>query len=227
MSALHFAGQYTDAETGFQYLRARYYDPATGQFLSRDPLAAITGSPYGYTGGDPLNGTDPAGLWGWNPISDVAQAWNDTGGKAVTFVNDQTQTVGVCGQQSIGVIIYVSFQACVAVDRHLDVAVMGSGDAGVGSPTISAGGGPMFSSARHVRDLNGSYAIAGGSIGEGVTGGLDVARSSDCTGKSLTTFYPTVGFGFEGLPGFEGHWGIGQTGMLASGPTSCPSKPGC
>ena len=28
---LGYAGEYTDAETGFIYLRARYYDPATGQ----------------------------------------------------------------------------------------------------------------------------------------------------------------------------------------------------
>lgn len=53
---------YTDAETGFTHLRARYYDPATGQFVSRDPLAALTGSAYGYTDGNPLNGTDPLGL---------------------------------------------------------------------------------------------------------------------------------------------------------------------
>jgi len=38
---------YTDAETGFVYLRARYYDPTTGQFISRDPLVALTGSAYG------------------------------------------------------------------------------------------------------------------------------------------------------------------------------------
>ncbi len=57
-----FAGQYTDAETGFQYLRARYYDPATGQFLSRDPMEALTRSAYGYVDGNPLNGTDPTGL---------------------------------------------------------------------------------------------------------------------------------------------------------------------
>lgn len=43
-----FAGQYTDAETGFQYLQARYYDPATAQFLSLDPLAAQTRQPYVY-----------------------------------------------------------------------------------------------------------------------------------------------------------------------------------
>lgn len=58
-----FAGQYTDGESGLTYLRARYYDPTTGQFLTRDPLAAITGSPYGYTAGNPLNGTDPSGMF--------------------------------------------------------------------------------------------------------------------------------------------------------------------
>lgn len=52
-----------DAETGFVYLRARYYDPATGQFLTRDPLVALTRSAYGYVGGNPLNGSDPLGLF--------------------------------------------------------------------------------------------------------------------------------------------------------------------
>jgi len=60
-----YAGEYTDAESGLVYLRARYYDPATGQFLTRDPLAALTQSPYGYVHGDPLNGTDPSGLCGF------------------------------------------------------------------------------------------------------------------------------------------------------------------
>lgn len=46
------------------YLRNRYYDPATGQFLTRDPLEAQTGQPYSYTGDDPLNATDPSGLCG-------------------------------------------------------------------------------------------------------------------------------------------------------------------
>jgi len=40
----------------------RYYDPATAQFLTRDPLVALTGSAYGYVGDNPLNGTDPTGL---------------------------------------------------------------------------------------------------------------------------------------------------------------------
>jgi len=41
---------------------ARYYDPATAQFLTVDPKVATTLSPYGYAKGDPLNLGDPLGL---------------------------------------------------------------------------------------------------------------------------------------------------------------------
>jgi RHS repeat-associated protein len=57
-----YAGQYTDPETGYQYLRARSYDPATAQLLTRDPAEAVTLSPYAYTQDNPLNGSDPSGL---------------------------------------------------------------------------------------------------------------------------------------------------------------------
>jgi len=57
-----YAGQYTDAETGLQYLRARYYDPATSQFLSVDPLVGATKQPYVYASADPLSYVDPWGL---------------------------------------------------------------------------------------------------------------------------------------------------------------------
>jgi RHS repeat-associated protein len=67
-TALQYDGQYTDGESGYIYLRARYYDPATAQFLTPDPDAAQTLSPYGYADDDPLNASDPTGL-SWNPIS--------------------------------------------------------------------------------------------------------------------------------------------------------------
>jgi RHS repeat-associated protein len=57
-----YAGQYTDAETGFQYLRARYYDPATAQWVTRDPLEALTHAPYDHVDNNPLNNVDPLGL---------------------------------------------------------------------------------------------------------------------------------------------------------------------
>jgi RHS repeat-associated protein len=56
-----YAGGYTDP-TGLTYLLNRYYDPATGQFTSVDPLLALTYRPYAYTAGNPVTGTDPRGL---------------------------------------------------------------------------------------------------------------------------------------------------------------------
>jgi len=60
-----FAGQETDG-TGLQYLRARYMDPETGRFMSRDPMAAAPAwgdHPFGYAGGSPASSADPTGLW--------------------------------------------------------------------------------------------------------------------------------------------------------------------
>jgi uncharacterized protein RhaS with RHS repeats len=54
------------------YLRARYYDPSTGQFISRDPLTATTRQPYAYGYDDPLNVTDPSGLFGWDDVKHAA-----------------------------------------------------------------------------------------------------------------------------------------------------------
>jgi RHS repeat-associated protein len=82
-----YAGQYTDTTTGLQYDRARYYDPATGQFMTRDPLTAVTRSPYGYALESPTNYVDPSGMCiifscsTWNGIGDAAAGFGDT----VTF----------------------------------------------------------------------------------------------------------------------------------------------
>ncbi len=94
-----FAGQQTDG-TGLQYLRARYYDPVTGTFLSREPMASNSGCtlhPFAYglaspgrlvdpSGQIPIEGgegggrSDCAGLWTKivntvNAIYDAAETW--------------------------------------------------------------------------------------------------------------------------------------------------------
>ncbi|MPY91731.1 MAG: hypothetical protein GEV08_01315 [Acidimicrobiia bacterium] len=72
-SPLGYAGQYTDPETGLQYLRARSYDPTTATFLTRDPIENVTRAPYAYTGGNPINRSDPSGLcWGPRCLVDKA-----------------------------------------------------------------------------------------------------------------------------------------------------------
>jgi uncharacterized protein RhaS with RHS repeats len=45
------------------YLRARDYDPATAQFLTVDRAVDSTHQPYAYVTNDPLNSTDPTGLY--------------------------------------------------------------------------------------------------------------------------------------------------------------------
>jgi len=67
----------------------RYYDPTTGQFMSVDPFADQTGSPYSYTGGDPINGVDPLGL-NW-----LTKAWDDTGGKVVHEISTHGVEIGL------------------------------------------------------------------------------------------------------------------------------------
>jgi RHS repeat-associated protein len=55
-------GQYEDEETGLSYNRFRYYDPATGRFVSQDPVGLEGGlNAYRYVI-DPLSWVDPLGL---------------------------------------------------------------------------------------------------------------------------------------------------------------------
>ncbi len=60
---LGFTGHRSDADaTGLLYFGARWYDPAVGVFVSRDPAAQFP-SPYAYAGGNPLAGQDPTGTF--------------------------------------------------------------------------------------------------------------------------------------------------------------------
>ena len=60
-----FAGEWSDP-TGLIYLRARYYDPVTGRFISQDPVRGLirlpqTQNPYVYSGNNPVLYVDPSG----------------------------------------------------------------------------------------------------------------------------------------------------------------------
>ncbi|NJO07022.1 MAG: RHS repeat-associated core domain-containing protein, partial [Chloroflexaceae bacterium] len=62
-----FAGEQWDADTGLVYLRARWYDPASGTFLDRDPFEGYptipySQHPYQYGYSNPARYTDPSGM---------------------------------------------------------------------------------------------------------------------------------------------------------------------
>ncbi|MGB3904006.1 MAG: RHS repeat-associated core domain-containing protein, partial [Anaerolineae bacterium] len=62
-----FTGEAWDAEVELLYLRARYYQPETGRFITKDPWAGDVRRPgtlnrYVYVGNNPVNMVDPSGL---------------------------------------------------------------------------------------------------------------------------------------------------------------------
>jgi RHS repeat-associated protein len=52
-----------DPDLGLIYMRARWYDPSIGRFMSEDPLGLQGGiNPYVFANDDPINGFDPSGM---------------------------------------------------------------------------------------------------------------------------------------------------------------------
>lgn len=110
---LRWNGQNQDADTGLYYLRARYYDPQTAQFITKDPLAYITQALYAYAENNPLNAMDPLGLWSWNPLEWTGQEW-DTVGAVAGVVALTTAIIGatvVTGGAAAAVLTAVAITA--------------------------------------------------------------------------------------------------------------------
>lgn len=60
---LRYQGDFTDTVgTGFTFMQARWYDPQSAQFISRDPMVDQTLQPYAYAADNPTNSSDPTGL---------------------------------------------------------------------------------------------------------------------------------------------------------------------
>jgi RHS repeat-associated protein len=62
--AFKFAGMRYDAAVRLEFDRARWYDPASGRFVSRDPIGFAAGDTniYRYVGNEPTDFSDPSGL---------------------------------------------------------------------------------------------------------------------------------------------------------------------
>ncbi|MDG0874818.1 RHS repeat-associated core domain-containing protein [Paenibacillus thiaminolyticus] len=95
-----YSGEYWDAATELQYLRARWYDPGIGRFLTEDAYEGEINNPlslnlYTYVHNNPLIYTDPSGhkVWlihgtfsdgdTWSPefVTYLKDLFNETTGK--------------------------------------------------------------------------------------------------------------------------------------------------
>jgi RHS repeat-associated protein len=68
VNAFLYTGEQKDDAAGLYYLRARYYNPANGRFLTSDRYQGTLELPqtqhkYAYVENDPVNKTDPLGLY--------------------------------------------------------------------------------------------------------------------------------------------------------------------
>ncbi|WP_234329535.1 MULTISPECIES: RHS repeat domain-containing protein [unclassified Streptomyces] len=84
-----FLGKPADTDTGLTHIGAREYDPATGRFLSVDPVLApddhesVNG--YAYANNTPVTKSDPTGL---KPVTNCEQGCSD--GKGGTYRDHMT-----------------------------------------------------------------------------------------------------------------------------------------
>lgn len=146
-------GRWYSWETGLYYFRARWYDPVTGRWLSKDPVGISGGlNQYVFCGNNPVNSRDPLGLC-------------DDGGN--------THRVGIT----------VSFECLIAFNFNVGWAwsrkdgrvtssgVVLGGGLGVGLLSASLGGFYEGTDADVVEDLEGYNQQSGLSLGNFLVGG--------------------------------------------------------
>jgi RHS repeat-associated protein len=200
---LRWNGQYQDSDTGLYYLRARYYNPATAQFLTRDPLAALTLAAYAFGGGNPLNMIDPLGLDWWNPSTwdpdtqrnakiglgiVLGVAAVATGGAALLAEAPIAGMVWGVGSVALGSgAAYLDYGPCVKGHEKAACAglLLGAGGAVAGASAV--GGGTLIAANLIARDslADALFGMMGGfglQFGVGATGvdiGSELAAEVD------------------------------------------------
>ena len=69
LNPFRYRGYYYDTVTGLYYLKARYYDPTIGRFISMDSVEYVDPdianglNLYAYCGDNPIMNVDPSGSW--------------------------------------------------------------------------------------------------------------------------------------------------------------------
>jgi RHS repeat-associated protein len=106
-ASIRYAGEFFDTETGLYYLRARYYDPYIGRFISEDTYEGKIHDPlslnrYTYAHNDPIMYVDPTGHAATKNnatvlLKDVVK--DGYGGSLYWDNKNKTATVNINGQK--------------------------------------------------------------------------------------------------------------------------------
>ena len=95
INPIRYRGYYYDSETGFYYLKSRYYDPAICRFISTDGRIDLNDATtnlnlFAYCGNDPVNRIDSEGEF-WKELKEIGKSFYEAG---VAVVMVATAAVG-------------------------------------------------------------------------------------------------------------------------------------
>ncbi|MER6950427.1 RHS repeat-associated core domain-containing protein [Nonomuraea sp. NPDC000554] len=119
---LGYQGEYTDPDTGKVNMHARWYQPGTGTFTTRDtatlnPNPSVQANRYTYANASPLTGIDPTGHYtsglGFDTMGGNSGSPTSGGGTGISFGGFNSGTSGYGGTGSGGIADMCSFGVCV------------------------------------------------------------------------------------------------------------------
>ncbi|EIV91293.1 toxin TcdB middle/N-terminal domain-containing protein [Frankia sp. QA3] len=150
-----YTGAELDAATGLVYLRARYYQPEYGRFLSPDTLVPDPHDPgawnrYSYVQNNPLRYVDPTGHF-----------WEEIGG---WFADNWQAVVAVVAIIAVVVLTVVTFGAGGLLAVGIGMAIGGA----IGGISAAAAGGDVLLGILVGMAVGGAAAFAGLGIGAGM-----------------------------------------------------------
>jgi RHS repeat-associated protein len=204
-ASLQYDGQYTDAESGLVYLQARYYNPASGQFLALDPIVNLTQTPYSYASDNPTNNADPSGQC---PMCLTALIGGIGGGVAGLISGGidcfaLSQSGGECAASLAGGFVGGAVAGACAGFTGALVACGAAGGV-IGSLTTN---GVLTAEGKNLSDGQWLTDAVVGGVGGGLLGklpGADLNSWSDLVGKSAFAKLYGLGGGAGAI------WGYGQ-----------------
>ena len=187
-NAFRYCGEYYDSESGTIYLRARYYDPTIGRFISRDSVTGENTDPlslnlYTYCHNNPIIGTDPSGhipRWLKNTLK-VAAGVAVIGGLAVATAVTGGAAAVVAGAALSGAIAGGASGAVIgtiggAIENGWDGALDGAVDGFLSGAIIGGATGALSSGVNIARGTTQIVGKAHGTILHKIASNMEAGK---------------------------------------------------